>query len=182
MRPAFAVPCLALALCLPLCAQKTRHPEAKTARDAKVAWDGEWTLVADESDQVATLIDEHLKEQNFAMKAWWKRKLTASCKAHPTLDILVGDSVSITLGRETPIDTPADGKTAEWKRSDGDKFQVSLRQEDRRMTQTFRGDGYTLTHVYSMRKDGKTLALQATYSHPKLDSPFSYKLVFSRKD
>ena len=50
------------------------------------------------------------------------------------------------------------------------------------VTQTFQGDGYTLTNVYSLRKDGKTLALQITYAHPKLNNPFSYKLVFGKNN
>jgi hypothetical protein len=50
------------------------------------------------------------------------------------------------------------------------------------MIQTLTGDGFTLKYVYSMRKDGNSLALQVTYTHPKLDNPFTYKLVFKRND
>jgi hypothetical protein len=70
----------------------------------------------------------------------------------------------------------------DWKRSDGETFKASLTQDGPTMIQTLQGDGYTLKHVYSMRKDGETLALQVTYTHPKLDNPFSYKLVFKRND
>ena len=169
-------------LALPILAQKPKTPAPEAAKEAKINWDGEWSLLAEESDKLEPLIDEHLKDQNFAKRAWWKRKLQASCKAHAALDILVGESFSVTLGKEVPVDTVPDGTTSEWKRSDGEKFQVSMRKDGPRITQTFQGDGYTLTNVYSMRKDGKTLALQITYAHPSLENPFSYKLVFRKAD
>jgi hypothetical protein len=50
------------------------------------------------------------------------------------------------------------------------------------MTQTLTGDGCVMKYVYSMRKDGNSMAVQVTYSHPKLDNPFSYKLVYKRND
>lgn len=182
-----SLPLLALLLCAPVLAQdkgadKKKAPETKQTAEPKVNWDGEWSLIADDSDNLDAKIDEHLKDLNFAMKAWWKRKLNAACKTYKSLDILVGESFSVTLGKEVPADTSPDGKTSEWKRSDGTVFQVTLRKDGPRMTQTFTGDGCTLTNVYSMRKDGKTLALQITYSAPKLDNPFTYKLVFGRND
>jgi hypothetical protein len=177
------LPLLTLALCLPPQAQEKKASETKKESvEVKINWDGEWSLLAEESDKLEPLIDEHLKDQNFAKRAWWKRKLQASCKAHAVLDILVGESFSVTLGKEVPVDTVPDGTTSEWKRSDGEKFQVSMRKDGPRITQTFQGDGYTLTYVYSMRKDGKTLALQITYAHPSLENPFSYKLVFRKAD
>lgn len=86
------------------------------------------------------------------------------------------------MGRERPIDTPADGTESDWKRSDDKVFKATLTQEGRTMVQTVSGGGYMLKYVYSMRKDGNSLALQVTYIHPKLDDPFSYKLVFKRND
>lgn len=180
MRHPLLLTLLALAVCMPAMAQKKAAVTKSEPAEAKINWDGEWSLLADESDKVDTLVEEHLKDQNFAMKAWWKRKLQASCKAYTALDILAGDSFSVTLGKERPADTVPDGTTSEWTRSDGDKFQVSMRKDGPRITQTFQGDGYTLSNVYSMRKDGQTLALQITYTNPKLNNPFSYKLVFKR--
>jgi len=179
------LPILSLCLAtLPAAAQaKKPAPEPKKeVPEAKVSWDGEWTLVAEDSDQADALIDDHLKELNFAKRVWWKRKLQASCKNYPSLDILVGSSFSVTLGKEVPTDVSPDGTTSEWKRSDGEKFQVTLRQEGPRITLSYQGDGYTLTNVLSMRKNGKTLAMQITYANPGLDAPFSYKLVFRRAD
>ncbi|MCM2250191.1 MAG: hypothetical protein NDI58_06485 [Geothrix sp.] len=177
----FLLPCL---LALPAAAQKPK-PSAKTAeavKEAAVDWDGEWTLHASQSDKVDEQIDAHLKDLNFAMKLFWKKKLQGACRSFNKLDILAGDSFSVTLGRERPIDTPADGTESDWKRSDDVVFKATLAKEGPTMIQTLTGDGYTLKHIYSMRKDGNSLALQVTYTHPKLDNPFSYKLVFKRND
>jgi len=175
------LPCL---LALPLAAQKAK-PAPKTEepeRDARVDWDGEWTLQASQSDKIDEQIDAHVKELNFALKLYWKKKLQSACREFNKLDILAGATFSVTLGKERPIDTPADGTENDWKRSDDAVFKATLTKNGPTMVQTLVGDGYTLKHVYSMRKDGRSLALQVTYSHPKLDNPFSYKLVFKRND
>jgi hypothetical protein len=184
MRDLFLATLSAILLSLPAQGQdKKAAPEVrKESAEPKIKWDGEWKLLAEDSDQVETLIDEHLKDLNFAKRAWWKRKLQASCKAYTMLDILAGDGFSVTLGKEVPADAVPGGGSSDWKRSDGEKFQVSMKQEGPRITMGFQGDGYTLTLVFSMRKNGRTLALQTTYAHPSLESPFSYKLVFQRED
>ncbi|HJV48029.1 MAG TPA: hypothetical protein VJ549_02020 [Geothrix sp.] len=177
----FLLPCL---LALPAAAQKPKAAPkaAEPAREAKVDWDGEWTLAVSQSDKVGERIDEHLKDLNFAMRLFWKKKLQSACRDFNKLDILAGDSFSVTMGKERPIDTPADGTESDWKRSDDTVFKATLTKDGPTMIQTVSGDGYTLKYVYSMRKDGNSLALQVTYSHPKLDNPFSYKLVFKRND
>ena len=168
---------------LALSAQKTKTPTASTPAPAsKVNWDGEWTRVASKSDNVEELIDAHVHDLNFALKLYWKKKLQNACKSFDKLDILAGESFTVTLGRERPIDTAADGTVSDWKRSDDETFKASLTKDGPTMIQTLQGDGYTLKYVYSMRPDGESLALQVTYSHPKLDNPFSYKLVFKRND
>lgn len=179
---------LALMLCcsltLPALAQKPK-PAAKAAepaKEAKVDWDGEWTLAASQSDKIEERIEEHVKDLNFAMKLFWKKKLQGACRSFNKLDILAGESFSVTMGRERPVDTPADGTESDWKRSDDTVFKATLTKDGPTMVQTVTGDGYVLKYVYSMRKDGNSLALQVTYTHPKLDNPFSYKLVFKRND
>jgi len=173
---------LAFPLTLPAPAQTTKPVLAKEG-EAKINWDGEWTLLPEDSDQLGPLIDEHLKDQNFAMKVYWKKKLQNACRMPQNLDILFGASgFSITMDKEPPVDSVPDGSSSPWKRSDEETFQVTLRQDGPRMTHTFQGDGYTLAYVYSMRKSGKTLAIQATYTHPKLGNSFSYKMVFKRAD
>ncbi len=177
----FLLPCL---LTLPVVAQKAK-PTPKTTepvKEAKIDWDGEWTLQASQSDKIEEQIDAHVKDLNFAMKLFWKKKLQSACRSFNKLDILAGDSFSVTLGKERPVDTPADGTESDWKRSDDAVFKATLTKDGPTMIQTLTGDGYTLKHVYSMRKDGNSLALQVTYTHPKLDNPFTYKFVFKRND
>ncbi len=177
------LPMLLLAgfLILPLTAQKAKAPAAET-QTTKVDWDGEWSLAVSQSDKVEERIDEHVKDLNFALKLFWKKKLQGACQSFSKLDILAGDSFSVTMGKERPIDTPADGTESDWKRGDDTRFKATLTKDGPTMIQTVTGDGYTMKYVYSMRKDGGSLALQVTYSHPKLDNPFTYKLVFKRND
>lgn len=177
----FLLPCL---LVLPAAAQKAKAPAkaAESVKEAKIDWDGEWTLHASQSDKIDEQIDAHVKDLNFAMKLFWKKKLQSACRSFNKLDILAGDSFSVTLGKERPVDTPTDGTESDWKRSDDVVFKATLTKDGPTMIQTLQGDGFTLKYVYSMRKDGNSLALQVTYTHPKLDNPFTYKLVFKRND
>jgi hypothetical protein len=173
----------ALLIALPLAAQKAKPAaKAEETKPAKIEWDGEWNLKPSQSDKLEERIDEHVKDLNFAMKLWWKKKLKSDVPAFDKLDILAGESFSVTIGRETPIDTPTDGSVNEWKRRDGSTFKASLKKDGPTMKQVIEGDGYTLTLVYSMRPDGGSMAVQVGYSHPKLENPFSYKLVFRRND
>lgn len=172
-------------LASPAMAQKAKLPPRTSAdpvKEAKVDWDGEWTLQPSQSDKIDELIDAHVKDLNFAMRLFWKKKLQSACPGFNKLDILAGDGFSVTMGKERSIDTPADGTEVDWKRSDDAAFKATLTRNGPTMIQTLRGDGYTLTHVYSMRKDGESLAIQVTYRHPKLDNPFTFKLVFRRND
>lgn len=172
---------LAFGLVLPAPAQaQAKKPVAALEAEPKINWDGEWTLLPEASDQLDALIEEHVKDQNFAMKVYWKKKLQNACKMPQSLDILYGaDGFSITMDKEKPVENMPDGTATPWTRSDGEVFQVTLRKDGPRMTQTFQGD-YALTSVYSMRKSGGTLAIQVTYAHPKLGNSFSYKMVYKR--
>jgi hypothetical protein len=171
-------------LAIPASAQKARPTPKMVEGDkaVKIDWDGEWSLYASQSDKIDEQIETHLQDQNFAMKLYWKKKLQSACHSFSKLDILSGDSFSVTMGKERPIDTPADGTETDWKRSDDEKFKATLTRNGPTMIQTLTGDGFTLKYVYPMRRDGNSLALQVTYTHPKLDNPFTYKLVFKRND
>jgi hypothetical protein len=163
-------------------AKPPQTPAPAAVEAAPVNWDGEWSLEADRSDRIEEQIDAQLKDLNFALRLFWKKKLRAACPDVNKLDILAGDGFSVTMGKERSIDTPADGTETDWKRSDDETFKATLSRNGPTMIQLLRGDGYTLQQVYSMRKDGQSLALQVTYTHPKLANPFSYKLVFRRND
>jgi hypothetical protein len=176
MRSLLLSPLLALVFCVPGLAQPAK------VKAPRILWDGEWRLLAEESDKVDALIEEHLKDQNFAAKLLWKRKLQAACQVYGNLDILLGNTFSVTFGKELPADTPTDGTKGEWKRSDGETFQVSMHQEDGRIMQTFQGDGYALTHAYALGRDGQSLILQVTYANPKRTVPFNYKLTYKKVD
>lgn len=159
--------------------KKSPPPKAGEVKETKINWDGEWALIPDESDKLDLMMDEHLKDQNFAMRVYWKKKLQKACKAPQMLDILYGrDGFSVTFGKEAPAESTPDGTASAWKRGDGEEFQVTLRKDGVRMTQTFQGVDYALTNVYSMHKDGESLTLQVTYAHPKLGNAFNYKLIY----
>jgi len=167
-------PVLLATLSLPVPAQAARPPEE--------GWDGEWQIVVQESDRVETLIEQHLRGENFAMKLFWRRKLSKACRTYANLDLLYGEKFGVTFGRELPADTPTDGGRAEWTRSDGERFQLSFRKEGTHLVQTLQGKGYTLTNAYALGKEGRDLKLQVTCTHPKRKLPFTYRLFYRKAE
>lgn len=177
---------IACLLCLPLAAQKAKAPEKAAPKveekAAKIDWDGEWKLKPSQSDKVPEAIEEHVKDQNFAMKIFWKKKLEKACPSYEKLDIFASDTFSVTMGKEVPLDAQTDGTANEWKNREGEKFVVTLKRDGASMTQILKGDGYSVTYRYTMRPDGRSFAMQITYEHPKLANPFTYKLVYRKED
>ena len=144
MRPlALLLPCF---LALPACAQKAKPAPAKVepAKEAKVDWDGEWTLHASQSDKIDEQIETHLKDLNFGLRLLWKKKLQSACRSHGQLDILAGGTFSVALDKERSIDTPFDGTEETWKRSDGETFKASLSGQGPTLVQTLAGESYVL--------------------------------------
>ncbi|HJU83866.1 MAG TPA: hypothetical protein VJ600_06625 [Holophagaceae bacterium] len=182
---------LASAAASPLAAQVRSKKAAPKAAPApapapeaprKIDWDGEWTLVPSESTELGPAIQEHVKDLNFFLKKMWQKKLEKACHSYPNLFILSGENMSITYGKERPVVTPSAGGSNDWVRSDDEKFQASMVKEVGRFTQTLEGDGYKLSHTYSMRLDGNTIAMEVSYVNPKCPAgDFSYRLVFKRK-
>ncbi len=184
----------ALLLASPLAAQAKAKKAAPKAASApapapapeapkKIDWDGDWAMVPGDSTDLGPAIDEHVKDLNFFLKKLWKKKIEKACKNYTSLFILSGENMSIGYSKdESPVVTPGDGGAKEWTRSDGEKFQASMVKESGRFTQTLDGDGYKLSHTYSMRPDGNTMAMQVSYINPKCPAgDFSYRLVFKRK-
>lgn len=175
---------------LPLGAQaKGKAPKAPKAAPVEapapkpVRWDGEWTLVEAGSADLATEIPEHVKDLNFALKPYWKRKLEKACPKEGALSLLMGGNLSVTFGKELPLTLQGDGSAVKWKRADGEAFQATLTKEAGKLVMVFEGDGYTLRRVAIMDEDGATFSLRTTYQSPKCPAgDFTYKVIYKRKD
>ena len=153
---------------------------AARAQPAQASWDGEWELLASASDRVDARIEQHLEGRNVALKLLHRRKLRAACQVYPHLDLLAGETFSVTFGRELPTDAPGQGSHGTWKRSDGVTFRTSFRQEGANLVQSLQAKDYTLTCAFALRPDGRTLDLHVTCAEPKEKQPFSYRLVYRK--
>lgn len=179
----------ALLLALPLSAQtksKTKAPAPVAAPapepEPKPNWNGTWTLVGGESENLDARIEEFTKDMNFVQKQLWKRKLAKACKGFDKFLVLGGDVFSISFNKELPLNTALDGSAGTWTHSDGTKYEVAGARKGDTIVQTLQGDGYALSYTYLMRKDGQTLVLQASYASPKLPDSFLFKQVFRKND
>lgn len=142
-------------------------------------WDGEFTLDSDRSDRLPEAIQKLTEPMNFMLRTFWKKKLEGSEKPAPTLSILKGTNLTMTLGKELPF-TASAGSPASWTRADGEKFQVSFAEEGGAFTLAFQQDDVIREQRHSLSEDGKTLTVDVTYRHPKLPEALKYRLVYRR--
>ncbi len=143
------------------------------------SWDGDFVFEPDKSDSVPEAIKKLTDPMNFALRAFWKKRLEGSEKPPQNLSILKGGNVTLTVNKELPF-TTGPGSPAKWKRADGDTFEVSLKDEPPGFSLSFAQDDVVRTWRLSLSSDGKTLSVEVTLSNPKLPQPLAYRLQYRK--
>ena len=143
------------------------------------AWDGDYVLDLDGSESIPNAIKALTDPMNFALKAFWKKKLEGSEKAPQNLSLLKGSNVTLGVNKELPF-TAGPGSPARWKRADGEEFLVSTAEEAGAFTLSFAQDDVVRTWRFRLSKDGKGLGVEVTLRHPKLPGPLSYRLQYRK--
>lgn len=141
-------------------------------------WDGDYVLVPEKTDDIPAAIKALTDPMNFALRAFWKKKLEGSEKPPQNLGLLKGGNLTLTVNKELPF-TVASGNPAKWKRADGETFEVSY-EEGPSFTVTFAQDEVRRTWRFTLAADGKGLAVEVTLRHPKLPGPLAYKLQYRK--
>ena len=160
--------------------QSKAKPKPAAAPAPAPKMDGDWSLSASESDSLPVHIEGAIANMNFLQKQLWKHKLTKACLSYDKLFILTGFANSISFGKENPINIPADSTSADWTRSDDEKFKASLQKTPTGFVLILAGDGYTLNEHMSV--EGDTMTVTTSYVNPKLPDTFSYKQVYKHND
>ena len=129
---------------------------------------------------VEKAFDEALSDLNMVMRLMAKKAMAQRFAEHIAIgvsgekvDIKIGenDEVSVKLNTTETVKS-ADGKTS---------GKATHKFEGGKLTETLVGDTGTLTNVFTLSADGKTLTREVTASGGRLKKPAKYKLVYVRK-
>jgi hypothetical protein len=124
-------------------------------------------------------LDEGLADLNMVMRLLVKKAIESRF-AETVLIEVPGHDISIKLG-EFPKVTVENGKTETRKDEDGKTGKVTHAFDGSKITETLAGDEGTITNVFDLSADGKTLHRNVTFSGGRWKKPVSYKLDYTRK-
>ena len=126
-------------------------------------------------------IEKAIDDMNFITRPIARGKLKKANIAFKTIQIkFTGEKVSIQQGARTTIAAPVDGGKVSWTREDGDKFKVSQKVSETKITQVFQGENGKKTLVYKFNKEFTEMWVSVRVDSPKLPEPVRYTLKYKR--
>jgi hypothetical protein len=146
------------------------------------AFEGTFSLVPAQSDDIHQAIDRAVAGLNFAFRPIARTRLRRSNTPYATVRIeRRGEEMAIGLDAVgDAIVTPASGAPVRWRRADGELLQVSTAWEGGRLRQSFVAEDGRRDNLYSLSEDGRLLTMEVTVSSPRLREPLRYRLVYRR--
>lgn len=129
---------------------------------------------------VEKALDQALGDLNMVMKALAKRGMaqrfaeTISIEGDARkLGIKIGDNDKVSVGI---------GKTEAVNSKDGKRSGTATHRFDAgKITESISGEDGTITNVFSLSADGKTLTRDAHVTSKRMQNPLKYRLLYTRK-
>ncbi len=138
---------------------------------------GAWTLAS--APDLAKVIEAATASMNFIIRPIARSRLNKTNAVYPTLRIeQETGGVSIQYGERQAQHLPADGRTVEWVREDGEKFLISTRVDQDDLVQTYKAGDGERTNVFHVDPASRTLTLKVTVTSPRLPGPLSYAITY----
>ncbi len=137
---------------------------------------GSWVLR--EAVDLSPVIEAATQDMNFLTRPIARKRLRNLNPAYGRVTLAQGpQGWSIAFDTRAPLVLPVDGRAVAWTREDGERFQVSGRQEGTRLVQHFRGQDGERTNTFERdRAGGLTLAVEVRST--KLPRPLTYTLRY----
>ncbi len=146
-------------------------------------FDGDFTYKGTKDQGMAIVekaFDEALADLNIVMRTMAKKAMAQRFAERIGIDI-DGEKVGIKIGDNEEVDVKLN-KTETVKSADGKgSGKATHKFEGGKLIETLVGDTGTITNVFTLSADGKTLTREVTVSGERLKKPAKYKLVYVRK-
>lgn len=152
------------------------------AQPAADPYVGTYRFAPERSADVEQAIERGTEDLNFLIRGIARRRLRGTTQPYRTIRIQRSDGEIATIydGRE-PIRSPADGRAVTWRREDGEVLQLSTRERDGALVQTFVAEDGTRENAFRVSDDGSTLTLTVTVRSDRLPEPIVFDLVYGRE-
>ena len=128
---------------------------------------------------VEKALDTALGDLNMMMKLVVKKSMSGRF-AETVLIEVSGSELGIKIG-ENEKATVGVGKTETLKGADGKSGKVTHQFDGSKITETLTGENGTITNVFQLSADGKTLQRDVNVVSPRLQKPLKYRLIYVRK-
>ena len=144
-------------------------------------FDGTYTLVPEQSDDIEAAIRQATRRMNFIVRPIARSRLRRVNLTHRTLEFRV-DSLMLhsAYDRRPPIVSPRNGVQTRWTREDGEEFTVTSFVAGDSVIQTFHAKDGQRENVVTLSEDGSMLTVRITVRSPKLPEALMYRLVYRR--
>jgi hypothetical protein len=165
---------LLLALAATVAATAQVHAQA-------APFNGTFTLVPAQSDNVDTAINQAISRMNIATRQIARPRLRRTNQPYQRVTIATTpQTISITTDSRAAITTNPTGTAIRWTREDGEVINVSTTLQNGNLRQIFAAEDGQRENVWSISPDGRTLTLNVTVTSGRLPQPLRYKLVYQR--
>ena len=143
--------------------------------------DGTYVLNQTDSDNVNEVIEDAAGKLNFLTRDIARGRLKKLNPAYRQVTITSSpNEISIAVDNQPPLRAPAKGAPVGWVSPDGEKVNVSMQLEGRRLAQTFTSAEGRRVNDYTLSPDGRTLTMQVRETSPRLPQSITYKQVYRR--
>jgi hypothetical protein len=156
---------------------------AISANGEGVALDGSYTLDAKASDDMNKVIEAYIANANFVVRSVARGKFKVRHPAYKQVQIAhTATEVVVTFDAENPMVLPVDGKTAQWKREDGEMLGMKGQWQSNHLIQIITHDAWKRTNDFQLDTEGNTLTLSVDFFQQGgvNDKPMLYHLVYRR--
>ena len=152
-----------------------------TARGAdEPLWVGSFSNANQSREGIDAAIETAVSGMNFVTRPIARSRLRKTNTPHRQVVISRTNAVvSVAFDGQAPVETPADGRTIKWKRSDGEVFDVSAVVTDDALVQTFKAEDGLRVNPFTANAAGQ-LTMEATITSPQLAKPVIYTLLYER--
>jgi len=138
---------------------------------------GTWTLVS--APDLPGIIEAATAPMNFITRPIARSRLKATNSVYRTVRIEREDGgIAIQYDQRQPQHLPADGRTVQWTREDGQSFLISARMDGDDLVQTYQAEDGQRTNRFHLDPASRVLSLRVTVTSPRLPGPLDYTLTF----
>ena len=125
-------------------------------------------------------IQEAIEHMPFLERSWAQYRLTSVNPLYEKLVIAAkGDGLTMQMDNRAALQLSLK-QPSPWTREDGETFQVTMKLEGKKLTQTIQGKDGRRVNTFTLSPDGHTLRMAVEVTSHRLGHPVKYEILFTK--